>query len=336
MAFPFTTHPYTPIKFMSAIFLQLFLGIQRRKMFPISTLTEVMRTTKEINDFRVQQEQDWLRISEQLWNTMQRWKLSFRKADLTDLITSGINPFIDYIKDKINQQVQNVPCGSNDENIYNELVTLLDDSPQEDPDEYSDIVGQLFEQNLGHCISGLEVNIITYPNYDVHDKIGKQGLHHFFAKVLKENIEDVLKEPRKYNKKFNPLQPSEIAIIKDCNDNDLNLDCIKKLLQDSQVYTCSVTEQDEGRNEVAICDSSDIASLEWPVVFHVSSKERSYIKNITKDSIYPSLHGESLIITRTIVYYTLICISEGHYYCVFPEKGNAVSDDRDSGVHKTD
>ena len=357
MGFPYTRYPYTPIKFTSAVFLEIFLGIQRREKFRISTLTEVMRTTTQINDFRVQQEQDWLRISQQLRNDRQCLEPIFHKALLTDLITSGIEPFIDYIKNKRDQQVQNVPCGSNDEDIilYDELVTLLDESPQEDPDKYSRIVEPLFKQDLGHFISGLEVNIITYPNNGVHNKAGKQGLHHFFAKVLKENIEDVLKQPRKYNekfnlkeevedilkiprkynKKFNPFQPSEIAIIKDCNDNDLDLDCIKELLQDSQVYTCSVTEQDEGRNAVAICDSSDIASLEWPVVFHVSSKERSYIKNITKDSIYPSLHGESLIITRTIAYYTLICVSDGHYM-FSQKKGNPVSEDCDSGVHQTD
>ena len=54
--FPYIKHPTDAMKVMSATFLAMCI-LER---FPISRLTNIMRTSKQINDIRVQQEQDWL------------------------------------------------------------------------------------------------------------------------------------------------------------------------------------------------------------------------------------------------------------------------------------
>ena len=88
---------------------------------------------------------------------------------------------------------------------------------------------------------------------------------------------------------------------------------IKTLLHDAQVKTCTITEQQGRTNEVAMCYSFDITSLEWPVVFHISTKEQLYTKKLTTRLLfYPFVHGESLIISRAKVHYILICVSEDH------------------------
>ena len=107
--------------------------------------------------------------------------------------------------------------------------------------------------------------------------------------------------------KTHALQPRDIVIVGDVLISNLRLGYIKKLLSDAQVKTCTVTEQQEGTNEVAICYSSDIASLEWPVVFHVSKfKENSlYYRHFSLPD-YFSIHDFDVIISRCMVQYVVI------------------------------
>ena len=244
--------------------------------------------------------------------------------------------FENKIRELTRQQGQIVLGGSWDDKTAYDALGILVNTTYKDPDHsyYLNIIQPLFKNTLGHCVPGPAVKTITYPthccNYDVHDKLpnetSKEHLHQFFAKALKAEIELLLREPPELEEstKRNPLQASDIAIIKDIHDGDLDLDInsysIKTLLCNAQVKTCTVTEQQGGTNEVAICYSCDIASLEWPMVFHVSTKERSYIKKITENClIYPSVHGESIIISRAKVQYILLCVNEDHYYEIFPK-----------------
>ena len=66
-----------------------------------------------------------------------------------------------------------------------------------------------------------------------------------------------------------PLQPWYIAIIGDSAENDLDLVYIKGLLHKVKFELCTAKEYQEGLNEVALCYSCDIVSLEWQVVLHI-------------------------------------------------------------------
>ena len=355
----------------------VFLAICMLKRFPISRLTNIMRTSKQINDLKVKQEQDWLGqpLLKIIGEFLDNFTLFLDKfpSFLTNCLASLSSPpslsclayvaslssppslsclacvaslssppslsclayvaslssspslscYVNKIRELRRQQGQIVSGESwSDEGTYEALKNKFPDHLY-----YITIIQPLFRNTLGHCVAGPPVKTITYPthccNYDVHDKLPnetskfKEHFHHFFAKALKAEIEVLLREPPelKESTKKIPLQASDIAIIKDFQDDNLNLDHdthnIKTLLHDAGVKTCTVTKQQGGTNEVAICESCDIASLEWSVVFHVSSTERS------RSSIDRSIHGESLIISRAKVQYILLYVSEDHYHDLF-------------------
>ena len=278
------------IEGMSAVFLPGCI----HERFPISRLTNIMRTSKQINDVQVIEEQH--RLDQGLFKIAGNYLYNFTTSFLA-----------------------NCPARLS-------LSPSLSDGSQNDfYSYYSNIIQPLLRNTLGHCVSGPPVKTITYPthccNYDVHDKLpnetSKEHLHQFFAKALKAELEVLLREPPelKESTKRNPLQPSDIVIIKDFQDDNLNLDHgthnIKTLLHDAGVKTCTVTEQQGGTNEVAICHSYDVASLEWPVVFHVSSTPQS------SSSIDRYIYGEGLIISRAKVQYILLCVSKDYYHDPF-------------------
>ena len=320
--------PIDVIEGMSAVFLAMCI-LER---FPISRLTNIMRTSKQINEVKVKQEQDWLdqpllKIIGHFLDNLTLF-LNNLPSFLTNCLESlSLSPSVSCHVNKIRElrrQQGQIASGESwsDEGTYEALKNKFPDHLY-----YITIIQPLFRNTLGHCVAGPPVKTITYPthccNYDVHDKLPnetskfKEHFHHFFAKALKAEIEVLLREPPelKESTKKIPLQASDIAIIKDFQDDNLNLDHdthnIKTLLHDAGVKTCTVTEQQGGTNEVAICESCDIASLEWPVVFHVSSTERSRL------SIDRYIHGESLIISRAKVQYILLCVSKDHYHDLF-------------------
>ena len=105
------------------------------------------------------------------------------------------------------------------------------------------------------------------------------------------------------------LQCQDIIVISDCNEQDTDLSYIKGLLGN---IVCTIEEQQEGLNKVAICTSRDIASLEWPVVIHIKpsvykwlkkSEEGNNLKLLT--SYFDTDH--SVITSRCMVQYILIC-----------------------------
>ena len=320
--------PIDVIEGMSAVFLAMCI-LER---FPISRLTNIMRTSKQINEVKVKQEQNWLdqpllKIIRHFLDSLTLFLDNF-PSFLTNCLESlssspSVSCYVNKIREVRRQQGQ-IASGESwsDEGTYEALKNKFPDHLY-----YITIIQPLFRNTLGHCVAGPPVKTITYPthccNYDVHDKLPnetskfKEHFHHFFAKALKAEIEVLLREPPelKESTKKIPLQASDIAIIKDFQDDNLNLDHdthnIKTLLHDAGVKTCTVTEQQGGTNEVAICESCDIASLEWPVVFHVSSTER------LSSSIDRYIHGESLIISRAKVQYILLCVSKDHYHNLF-------------------
>ena len=139
--------------------------------------------------------------------------------------------------------------------------------------------------------------MITYPthchNYNVHAKLPNEKIvHHFYhfaAKVIQVEIDRLLQNPpaiellnknSEYEAReiMRPLQPRDIAIIGDSAENDLDLVYIKELLHDARFELCTAKEYQEGLNEVALCYSCDIASLEWPVVFHPPANKLASLK----------------------------------------------------------
>ena len=114
------------------------------------------------------------------------------------------------------------------------------------------------------------------------------------------------------------LQPRYIAIIGDSAENDLDLVYIKELLHNARFELCTAKEYQEGLNEVALCYSCDIASLEWPVVLHIQTvrnKRLHYQKGIRKLPVI-SIKGSfvhddyCIIATQCMVQYTFYFVGK--------------------------
>lgn len=106
------------------------------------------------------------------------------------------------------------------------------------------------------------------------------------------------------------IEPRDIVIVGDSSESNLDLVLIKELLKGANFTLCSVKEHQEGKNAIPICYSCDIASLEWPVVLHVQAKRNQqlhYRKGSKSPGMFinfPFFEGDQSVITsRCMVYY---------------------------------
>lgn len=168
----------------------------------------------------------------------------------------------------------------------------------------------VFCNSHGHYITGPPVRIhkcdVTNPFTEVKSK-----------RFLKFSAEVIRSEVGQYYTNYK-VKPREIAVIIDTCDKDHIL--IKHSLinhpilnphPDRKAYRFSCLSDPEypnSTNIVAICNSDDIASFEWPVVIHIKfSYAHNYRFNISSNNLkyFESYHN--MIASRCTWQYIIIC-----------------------------
>ena len=172
------------------------------------------------------------------------------------------------------------------------------------------VLESLLCSSHGHHINGPPVRIFSInKNFDEY---GEKLCEYFIdssTEVIQNEIERLLR------KKCSIFEPKDIAVIIDtCSIRHTIIEqsLLKKLNDNScksaRRYVFSSFEEAQDReNTVVICNSDNIASLEWPVVIHV---KYFYCHNYELDSsgdlnFFESYHN--MIASRCTMEYIIIC-----------------------------
>ena len=226
-----------------------------------------------------------------------------------------------------------------------EFIDFKHEFKSEDKDKAAndDFFQLLYINNvLGHSISGFPVQTISYLNhyhylrqiicilyqniyngdkiYQYELKFEKEPFHHFAATKIIEKVKGL--------KDIAPdIEYQDIAIIMDYYEKLHSLiselspvnDPLEKLKGYLQILNF------EGGNAVTMCYSNEIASLEWPVVFHIQSTDLRNANSKDNDKISFIQSEHDLIISRCTAYFIHICFSHPDSFTnkSFGEKFNA-------------
>ena len=180
---------------------------------------------------------------------------------------------------------------------------------------------------LGHSISGLPVETILYSKHyclkrksrhKIKRKNKSYKAYRHVYKIKKESFlffsaKQIIKKVRYLKRVVPDIKYQNIAIIMDFYEKFhsltsesspvyLNHDPLGELKAHLQMLNFN------GGNAVTMCYSNEIASLEWPIVFHIQCTDLcTNAKDKDKISFIQSDHG--LIISRCMAYFIHICCS---------------------------